>query len=187
MQSKMQRRLIPYVGRQEERKFLTDCLKEALDGHGGNIFVCGEPGIGKTRLTLTVLDELESALGCFVLKGKGHQREKPLAYEPFVEAIRSLCRMKRFAPKEFEQLLGPYRSYFYLLFPEIGQEAGFLPYGVSPEGSLQESQAKYALFEGVLQLFLSLSDQQPFVLFLDDLHWMDEASLELFCSTLLAR
>ena len=42
--------LTPFVGRRHERVLLEDCLEEARHSRGQIIMLCGEPGIGKSRL-----------------------------------------------------------------------------------------------------------------------------------------
>ena len=43
---------LPFVGRQRELAAFQAHLEAAYHGHGGIVFVAGEPGIGKTRLLL---------------------------------------------------------------------------------------------------------------------------------------
>lgn len=78
---------VPFVGREEEREFLRARLDEGMAGNGCSVFIRGSPGIGKTRLALTALEEVERE-GSLVLHGKAHWRETPYVYESFVEAYR---------------------------------------------------------------------------------------------------
>jgi class 3 adenylate cyclase/predicted ATPase len=49
-------RLTPLIGRREELDLLRRCWRQAARGEGNLALVCGEPGIGKSRL-LTALEE----------------------------------------------------------------------------------------------------------------------------------
>ncbi len=166
---------VPFVGRKDEREFLSARLDEVMAGNGCSIFILGSPGIGKTRLALTALEDIERE-GGLVLHGKARWRETPYVYEPFIEALRELRRRRKpFTSKELNKLIEPYRQDLALLLPEL---AGKQTEAVDFDYPIQVVD-KYAFFEKVFQFFLNLSDYQPLYLLFDDAHWMDENSLEL--------
>jgi DNA-binding SARP family transcriptional activator len=163
---------IPLVGRREEREFLRKQLREVEGGNGGVIFINGAPGIGKTSLVSAALGELEDKW--LILSGKSYQRDLPYAYEPFVEILRSLRRLRRpLSSQELEGLMRPSLPQLQVLLPELrASSAEPQPTPMSPD--------IYSIFEDVLQLLLRLSDYHPLCLFLDDTHWMDIHSIQLF-------
>lgn len=161
---------IAFIGRKGEQETLRRRLKETQAGHGCSIFIRGAPGIGKTRLALTILEELPAPW--LILSGKAYG-ERLWAYEPFVEVVRSLRRRRiPFSEDELERLMKPYLPQLNALFPGVVPCSTDLP----PISAVN----LYFLFEGVLQFFLKLSDDHPLCLFLDNAHWMDVHSIQLF-------
>jgi predicted ATPase len=75
------------VGRDNEMKVLQEYLDKAAKGLGNTIFISGEAGIGKTRLT-TELKSYAQSKGFKVLSGQGLS-ESLTPYMPFMEALRS--------------------------------------------------------------------------------------------------
>src|SRR5262249_19516843 len=59
---------VPPIGRDTELKQLAQQLEEALAGRGSLILMAGEPGIGKTHLSLAVLDAARLR-GAFAIAG----------------------------------------------------------------------------------------------------------------------
>ncbi|MCK5548162.1 MAG: ATP-binding protein, partial [Thermoplasmata archaeon] len=75
------------VGREEELRELHDCLERAADGSGSTLFISGEAGIGKTRLT-NELKNVAQSRGFQILSGNSLY-ETLTPYMPFMEALRS--------------------------------------------------------------------------------------------------
>jgi class 3 adenylate cyclase/predicted ATPase len=44
--------LSPFIGREHEMRLIIECWRRVLSGAGQVLLICGEPGIGKSRLTL---------------------------------------------------------------------------------------------------------------------------------------
>ena len=156
------------VGRSTELQALQDAYRTV--GRDGRLLVLsGEAGIGKTRLAEEFLESV-GAGGASVLSARCFRGEESMAYGPFVEALRAAVAEGTSGwPDGWLGEVGR-------LVPEIevgdGESAS-----VSP---LDTPGAQMRFFEVVSLVFASVSSEAlPAVLFLDDLHWADEASLDL--------
>ena len=77
-----------FVGRGHEMAELTAALADALSGHGRQMMLAGEPGIGKTRLAQAVACHGQR-LGAQALWGWCYEGEGALPYWPWLQPIRS--------------------------------------------------------------------------------------------------
>src|SRR6266511_3692653 len=144
------------IGREHERAQLEACLAEARAGRGSLVLLAGEAGVGKTSLARRVL----AGSGFTVLEGFGIQAGTS-AYGPVVAVLRSHLR----SDGGGRLIEGPLAAHLALLLPELG------PPG--PEGD------RATLFEAIRLSLAAIADRHPAAVFLDDLHWADDATLEL--------
>jgi len=164
--------LTPFVGRQEEVTQLRRCLDGAIHGQGGFVLVAGEPGVGKTRL-LSELAIETSDRGLQVLTGRAYETEGMPPYLPFVEALNQYIRGR--APEELPEDLGEVAPYVAKLIPELRQ---CLP-DIREPPALDPETERYRLFESVTDFLANVAARTPLLLFFDDLHWADDATLLL--------
>jgi class 3 adenylate cyclase len=165
-------RLTPFVGRQEEATQLREHLETAVRGQGSLVLVAGEPGVGKTRL-VSELAIYAIDRGLHVLTGRAYETEGMPPYLPFTEPLKQHLRTR--SPDELRQDLGEAAPYVAKLLPELRQ---LLP-DIPEPPSLGPEAERYHLFESVSDLFLKAAASKPLLLFLDDLHWADGATLLL--------
>jgi DNA-binding NarL/FixJ family response regulator len=144
------------IGRERERARLEAWLAEALAGRGSLVLLAGEAGVGKTTLARRVL----AGSGLTVLEGFGAQGGAT-AFGPVVEVLRSYLR----SDGGGRLIEGPLAAHLALLLPELGPPA--------PEGD------RATLFEAIRLALAAITSRHPAALFLDDLHWADDATLEL--------
>jgi DNA-binding CsgD family transcriptional regulator/tetratricopeptide (TPR) repeat protein len=157
-----------FVGRIEELHALEAALKRAADAEPAVVLVGGEAGIGKTRL-IAELTARRAHGGTRVLYGGCVPvGDGGLPYAPIVEALRAL--LSDVGVNKVRELVGPSWSELARLLPALG----------APDQTVQPEQAAQArLFELLLGLLGRLSEQDPLVLVVEDLHWADRSTRDL--------
>jgi tetratricopeptide (TPR) repeat protein len=91
---------VELVGRDAERKILTEVLNDIGDNKGQNVIINGEAGIGKS----TLIDYLENEarnLGMIVCKGECTEQELAEPYHPFEAALTEITDEVVFTLEEF--------------------------------------------------------------------------------------
>jgi DNA-binding CsgD family transcriptional regulator len=138
-------------GRERELRLLRDQLDHVLDARGAVVLLSGAAGVGKSALLRTLAHEA-SERGACVLSGGCYDLSVTPPYGPWLELARA------------------YRP-----------AAPTMP---APPSSLTASLAarpasQAALFDEVLDFLSDLGRQHSVLLVLEDMHWADEASLDL--------
>ncbi|HEV2579891.1 MAG TPA: AAA family ATPase, partial [Ktedonobacteraceae bacterium] len=162
---------IPLVGRDDELALLIKKYS-AIDDGGQIIVIEGEAGIGKTRLANELLSFARQQ-GAVVLEAACYEGEAQLAYGPVVSLLRAALTQQS---DLLQTVSSSSLSEATRLLPEL---AAMQP-GVYLPPPLDSPGAQLRFFEGIRQLLLALSKgSSAGVLFFDDLHWADTASLDL--------
>ncbi|HEX5504921.1 MAG TPA: AAA family ATPase [Thermomicrobiales bacterium] len=141
--------LPPLVGRERELAALREHLALALDGRGSLVLIGGEAGIGKTALAEALAAEAGER-GALVLIGRCYDRTETPPYGPFLELLHG------YAPAD-----------------------GLPPAPLARWRGVGEAGSRAALYEQILGFFRDLARRRPLVLLFEDLHWADDASLDL--------
>jgi predicted ATPase len=155
------------VGRENELEELQKALNNATMGKGGTVFVAGEAGSGKTRLTTEFL-ELARKKDVRILTG-WCLSNAPVPYFPFVEAFDSLLGSENSSGSMFPQQMG-LKSW--LRGTDFASQNETFE-NVSPQ------VWKEQMFASVAKELLLLATTETTVLVLEDIHWADSASLSL--------
>ena len=154
---------VPYIGRSSEREQIDDVLKAATSGLRQVLLLSGEAGQGKTRLATEVARSAHDD-GALVLYGRCDD-QLPVPYGPWAQALRHWARHSEDAER---RSTGPGPE---LLLPEL--------LGSPSESGGPTLSDQHALYSSLTALLLELSDDQPVLVVLDDLHWADRDSLLL--------
>jgi DNA-binding CsgD family transcriptional regulator len=153
-------------------------LRFALDaagqGRGGIALVSGEPGIGKTRLTLELMGQARQD-GWQVFFGSAYEAEGAPPYLPFSEAIREYVRGCPLGVLEAQ--LGAGAAEVAVVSREI---LGRFP-RLADSPSMAPEHERFRLWESVCDFLINVSRRASsgLLLVLDDLQWADRASLLL--------
>jgi DNA-binding SARP family transcriptional activator len=160
----------PMVGREPEWAALLDAYAGvATDGR--LVVIEGEAGIGKTRLAAELATHARS-LGASVVGGRCYEEEAAVAYGPFIEGLRAVLADGRSLDGVPVHWLAEARR----LLPELVERHPDLP----EPGPLDGPAAGRQFLEGVSQVLVAAcAGPVPGLLVLDDLHWADEASLDV--------
>jgi class 3 adenylate cyclase len=156
------------VQRDDQLAILENALLAARRGEGRFVVLSGEAGIGKTRLARELVGEARR-LDCAVLWGGCSEAEVSLPYLPFVEAIGNFIDAGD--PAALAARLGPSRAPLAQVFPQLEGEDGRERPG-DPQGKLR-------LFEAIVSLLAIAATERALLLVVEDVHWADDATLEL--------
>ncbi|GAB1818258.1 AAA family ATPase [Herbidospora sp. RD11066] len=147
------------VGRVEELAL----LRQAVSGRARIVLVEGPPGVGKSRLLAEVTDEA-AADGAFVFWGRCHDGEGAPSMWPWVQIAEALIGALPESDRE-------------RWTAELGD---LLRHSEPEEPTPPDAGARFRLYGGVVALFRAAAARRPLVVVVDDLHWADPASLQLF-------
>lgn len=163
------------VGRKGELNSLYGLIDQAAKGQGGVALISGEAGIGKSRLVATAKNY--SADHNFLsIQGNCFPADGTSPYGPILETLRFLfdrypwTRSFGLAP----QIIQVFQSWF----PHLTVQKKLLTASV-PLTTFQAPTEKRQIFELLANFLTGLSERQPLLLVIEDLHWSDQTSLEL--------
>jgi class 3 adenylate cyclase len=167
------------VGRRPEMGALQAALDRAKSGSGQVLDVVGEAGIGKSRLVYEFQNTLSADV--IFLTGNCIHYGRNINFLPVIDVVRAAfdikeemteeeagSRIENKATNNLESMIPFYRSLLSLKVDD------------SKFNSLNPEGRKFGTFEAVKNLLLRLSEEQPLVVFLEDVHWIDKISEEFF-------
>jgi class 3 adenylate cyclase len=184
------RSTLPLVGRDAELGRLLALWEKAKAGDGAVAFLRGEPGIGKSRLALELLQRL--------------RKEFPIVRRLYCSPYHKdsmlyplLTQLQRTAQIDVSDSVTAKLEKLQALLVGAGETAGALTAVLAdllalplPEREklepLDARQKRELLFKILVEAFEGLARRRSLIVVLEDIHWIDPTSLELL-GTIVAR
>jgi class 3 adenylate cyclase/tetratricopeptide (TPR) repeat protein len=172
-------------GREDEMRLLQDRWENVTEGGGQFVVLQGEPGIGKSSLLGTFVEQVREAGDAALITClcSPYEQTSPLA--PIIQVLRS--RVLRFEEQDSPQARGEKLKTFVadqsidseeavpLLASLLSLEAGA---GIAPpSGSAQIVRVQ--TMELLLDIISLYATNRPLLLVFEDLHWADPSTLEM--------
>ncbi len=169
-----------FVGRVTELERLHHHLALAFAGQGQIVSLVGEPGIGKTRLLSEFVgSELGRSITCLISSCHAYGQHTP--YFPIAALLRQSCALHNMSPQ------GHLRDHLREMLQSLDMATDAhlsallhlldTPDLDEPGDELSPQQHRQQTFAVLHQLFIRMSQHQPLLLAIDDLHWIDATSL----------
>ena len=160
------------IGRAAPLSTVVNTLERARSSHGGTLLVSGEAGIGKSRLGRAML-ERAGELGFVMLQGACFETDRAHPYAPLLDLVRVLAttRSNALAAHYF----APAGAELVTHFPELRT---MFP-DVTPLDALDPEAERRRLFHSVAASLQAVAREQPLLLVVEDVHWSDDATLDL--------
>ncbi len=164
-------RLGPFVGREDEFAALQHCWHEATKSRGGFALLSGEAGIGKTRLAEEFAASVAEA-GGHVVWGRCYEGEGAPAFWPWIQAVTTLSNHDT-----GKAVFDSAPEIVHLLTPLLTGVGSSRPSGRFLGAETSGDYDRFRMFTACDQLLTRVSQSNPLLLVIEDLHWADQASL----------
>jgi DNA-binding SARP family transcriptional activator len=161
-------------GRDQEYTWLMQQWRDVEQSRGRLTLVEGEMGIGKTRLVEEVLRQV-GASNAHILRARCHEFGQDLPFQPIADLLRLGLNKE---PGLLERISPVWLPHLAAILPEVHQPSAA---SVADQPSFGGNLTALHLFEAAHQTFraLATAGPAPLVIFLDDLHWIDSATVDL--------
>jgi class 3 adenylate cyclase/tetratricopeptide (TPR) repeat protein len=169
------RGLAPFVGRDSDLEALLGAIAAAEKGSGGVVVIRGEAGIGKSRLLYEArgrldTDEVTWLVGRCISYGAG------TPYLPIIDLVKDAFGIDE-ADSEDEVAHKVDASASASAAPYLRHLLAVDP-GDDSIPTMDPQLRKAKTFEALRDLALAAAEVRPQVLVVEDLHWVDQASVE---------
>ena len=173
----------PLVGRGEEIDLLLRRWERAKDGEGSVVLLSGEPGIGKSRITETILerlgDEPHTRVRCFC---SPHHQDS--AFYPSIAQLERAVGFRR--EDTVDQRLDKLEQVVALAANDVGEAVSLLADLLSvptgdryPALDLTPQKRKEKTLRALVAQVEGLAAHHPVLLLFEDVHWSDPTTREL--------
>lgn len=170
----------PLVGREEEIELLHRQWHRAKGGEGRVVLLSGEPGIGKSRLVVTLQERIQrEPHTCLRYFCSPHRQDSAL--------YPTIAQLERAAGLELDDTPeSKLNKLAALLTPTLSDDGALLAELLSlptenrfPPFQLTPQRKKEKTFEALIGQIEAQARQSPVLMLFEDVHWIDPSSREL--------
>jgi class 3 adenylate cyclase/predicted ATPase len=188
--AKIGSKLTQFVGRQREMALLINLWERARKGEGQVALICGEPGIGKSRISIALVNEIARDDPATIRwQCSSHHINSPL-----YPVIRNLERAARFDREDsaatrvekLETLLSRVGQSTLADAPLFAALLSIPSVGRYPPLDLTPQRQKDLTIDALIRQALAHTPKRPVLFLLEDAHWADPTTLELLNRTIEA-
>jgi ABC-type transport system substrate-binding protein/class 3 adenylate cyclase len=182
----------PLVGREFELSVIDRAMESLVEGRGTIVTIIGEPGIGKSRLVAETRQRHSERIR--FIEGRAVSYAQTFPYWPIRDLLREWLRLGATTPEararlELKaELAHLFREEAEAVYPFI---ASLLGIALEPDASdrvaeLSHESLRRETFDVFTELVCRLAQETSICLVFEDLHWADDATLELLEAVLPA-
>ena len=177
--------LTPLVGREQEVGLLLERWAQVKDGLGQVVLLSGEAGIGKSRLVQVLKEHVAAEPQAWLTPCQCSPYYQHTALYPWIELLERVVLQfgrEETPQQKLSKLEGLLVQHglplaeavpLFAVLLSLPLTADYAPLSLSPE------QQKQKTLQGLLTILLRIAAQQPVLLVMEDLHWVDPSTLEL--------
>ena len=176
-------RMTAFVGREHELAMLQSRLVAAMNGQRQLVTIVGDAGIGKSRL-LFEFRRWATLQGAGYVEGRCVSYGSAIPYLPVVDLIRRSFRLTE--TDGYETAIQKIRAGLRILSLAPEESEAFLlnllgfKEGTKGLEHLSAEAVKARTFEVLRRITLRANEVRPLIIVVEDLHWVDRTSEELF-------
>jgi class 3 adenylate cyclase/predicted ATPase len=188
--AKRSAKLTQFVGRQHELRQLLEAWTQAKEGQGQVVLLCGEPGIGKSRIAIALFDLItgDPHITMRIQCSSHHTRS------PFYPVIRQLSRTAGFEQEDGSEVK---LEKLEAMLSRVGQASlanaalfaallSIRSAGRYPAVDLTPQRRKDLTIAALIRYLRDLAGTQPVLFICEDVHWIDPTTIELLDQTIRA-
>ncbi len=158
------------VGREMEMQEMRALWQKTISGEGHVLLVSGEPGIGKTRLVRELMANVAVSGGralmgeCFAEGGMPYAPFAPMIRESVPGTGNAKLRLHEYVIADLIKITPGLESAFPAVIPNL---------------ALDPMTEQQHILESLVAWCQALTENYPILLFFDDAHWADSATLQV--------
>ena len=152
----------PIVGRTSEIARILAAIDQAIaTGHGELFGICGEPGVGKSRLLEAVLHSVGD--NAMVIRAQCNPHLASTAFHPIIDAVRGNAVRGNAVRGD----------------GVVGKKHGDSAFVDRIESVNTDDDQRESLLSGIVNRLLATPDRAPVVLAFEDVHWADPSTFDV--------